>query len=238
MSTIDPAAYAALQRELNQAHAYPAAIELDNARLIRETQQALEQQTTTAAILRIVSQSITDSQPVMEAIVASCHQLFPTDSAGIWLADDDEHGSLVAFRGPAYAGLETVPKRAHSDPDSVSVSHGQGQLLHYPDINLATDAPQAFHAWYETIGPHAAVMVPMPVAGRYIGSLITVRQPPRPFFPQEIAMLTSFVDQAVIAIENVRLFNEIEDKYRQLEVANQHRSEFLANMSHELRTHP
>ena len=116
MDSIDPAAYAALQRELAEAHAY---------------------QTATAAILGVVSQSITDSQPVMEAIVASCQQLFPTDSAGIWLADDDEHGSLVACRGPAYAGLETAPKRAHFDPDPVSVSHRRGELLHYPDLNPA-----------------------------------------------------------------------------------------------------
>lgn len=155
MSTIDPAAYAALQRELNQAHAYPAAIELDNARLIRETQQALEQQTTTAAILRIVSQSITDSQPVMEAIVASCHQLFPTDSAGIWLADDDEHGSLVAFRGPAYAGLETVPKRtptptrfrfpmarASSCITPISISPPTPRRLSTPGTKLSAPMPR------------------------------------------------------------------------------------------------
>lgn len=62
------------------------------------------------------------------------------------------------------------------------------------------------------------------------------RAPPKPFSDKEIALLATFADQAVIAIENARLFHEIEEKSRQLEIANQHKSEFLANMSHELRT--
>ena len=203
-----PGLFSAAQVKLLETFAAQAAIALDNARLFHDTERALEQQTASAAVLRVIGQSVADSQPVMEAIVASCHQLFPTDSAGIWLADDDQHGELVAYRGKAYAGIAAAPKRAHFDLDPVAVAHRQGKLLHYPDFNPATDAPQVFHAWYESIGPYASVMVPMMVAGRYIGSLITARQPPQPFSTQEIALLTTFVDQAVIAIENARLFRE------------------------------
>ena len=72
--------------------------------------------------------------------------------------------------------------------------------------------------------------------GGGIGAISIIRRPPRPFSNQEISLLSTFTDQAVIAIENSRLFHEIQDKSAQLEAANQHKSEFLANMSHELRT--
>jgi signal transduction histidine kinase len=72
--------------------------------------------------------------------------------------------------------------------------------------------------------------------GAAIGALVLGRSAPRPFTPQQIELAETFADQAVIAIENVRLFDEIQDKSRQLEEASQHKSQFLANMSHELRT--
>ena len=79
-------------------------------------------------------------------------------------------------------------------------------------------------------------IAPMLWKGRGVGTVLVGRQPPRPFTDKELALLSTFADQAVIAIENARLFHEIEDKSRQLAAANQHKSDFLANMSHELRT--
>jgi signal transduction histidine kinase len=72
--------------------------------------------------------------------------------------------------------------------------------------------------------------------GEPIGGIAVTRRDPGPFSSDEVQLLRTFADQAVIAIENVRLFKELENKSRQLEVASQHKSEFLANMSHELRT--
>ena len=72
--------------------------------------------------------------------------------------------------------------------------------------------------------------------GTGIGAIVVGRDHVGPFSEKEIALLKTFADQAVIAIQNARLFNEIQDKSRQLEIANKHKSEFLANMSHELRT--
>jgi signal transduction histidine kinase len=72
--------------------------------------------------------------------------------------------------------------------------------------------------------------------GEPIGVVVIWREEVRPFSPRDIQLVATFADQAVIAIENVRLFREIQDKSRQLEIANKHKSEFLANMSHELRT--
>ena len=71
---------------------------------------------------------------------------------------------------------------------------------------------------------------------RGVGAILVLRNPPSPFSAKELALLKTFADQAVIAIQNARLFNEIQDKSHQLELANKHKSEFLANMSHELRT--
>jgi signal transduction histidine kinase len=78
--------------------------------------------------------------------------------------------------------------------------------------------------------------VPMLKEGRLVGTINMYRPEVRPFTQKQIDLVSTFADQAVIAIENVRLFREIQDKSRQLEIANQHKSEFLANMSHELRT--
>src|SRR6516225_6818525 len=78
--------------------------------------------------------------------------------------------------------------------------------------------------------------VPLMREGAAVGALLLGRAAPRPFTPQQIELLETFADHAVIAIENVRLFDEIQDKSRQLEEASQHKSQFLANMSHELRT--
>ncbi|MGB6287044.1 MAG: histidine kinase dimerization/phospho-acceptor domain-containing protein, partial [Xanthobacteraceae bacterium] len=78
--------------------------------------------------------------------------------------------------------------------------------------------------------------MPLIREGIAIGVLVLARSAPRPFTPQQIELVETFADQAVIAIENVRLFEEIQDKSRQLEVASQHKAQFLANMSHELRT--
>ena len=85
-------------------------------------------------------------------------------------------------------------------------------------------------------GHRTVVVVPLFREGKPFGTILLRRQEVRPFSERELALLRTFGDQAAIALENVRLFREIEDKSRQLEVANKHKSEFLANMSHEFRT--
>jgi len=88
----------------------------------------------------------------------------------------------------------------------------------------------------ERIGDFSVGWAPMLWEDCGVGSISVLRQPPRPFADDELALLKTFADQAAIAIQNTKLFHEIQDKSLQLELANKHKSEFLANMSHELRT--
>ena len=109
-----------------------------------------------------------------------------------------------------------------------------GQIIHIPDV-----LEDAEYTWSEVqrVGNFRAMLaVPLMREGVPIGVLGLTRSEPRPFSEKQIELLTTFADQAVIAIENVRLFDEIQDKSRQLAEASQHKSQFLANMSHELRT--
>jgi signal transduction histidine kinase len=110
----------------------------------------------------------------------------------------------------------------------------ESKVIQIPDIEADPE-----YTWSEArrLGGFRAMLgVPMLREGEPIGVLTLTRKEPRPFTEKQIELVTTFADQAAIAIENVRLFDEIQDKSRQLEVASQHKSQFLANMSHELRT--
>jgi signal transduction histidine kinase len=109
-------------------------------------------------------------------------------------------------------------------------------VMHWPSVLDGTDVPEVLRRIARELGDYSIMMAPMLWEGRGVGTIHVTRNPPAPFSDKEIGLLKTFADQAAIAIQNARLFHEIEDKSRQLEVANKHKSEFLANMSHELRT--
>src|SRR5207253_4608456 len=99
-----------------------------------------------------------------------------------------------------------------------------------------TDVPAPLVRIAQARGSFSVAFAPVLWEGRGVGAIQVSRDPPQPFSDKELALLKTFADQAVIAIQNARLFNEIQAKSRELELANKHKSEFLANMSHELRT--
>ena len=112
------------------------------------------------------------------------------------------------------------------------------------DTHAPVQIPDTLAAEYQSpvrdalarVGLRALLAVPMLAEDRLIGGLVVNRKCPGPFAPEVVKLLSTFATQSALAIQNARLFQEIEDKSRQLEVANRHKSEFLANMSHELRT--
>src|SRR5262249_41383994 len=110
----------------------------------------------------------------------------------------------------------------------------EGRIIHIPDV--LTDPKYTWAEGQKLGGFRTVLGVPMLREGIPIGVLALTRSEVRPFTDKQMELVSTFADQAVIAIENVRLFDEIQDKSRQLQLASEHKSQFLASMSHELRT--
>ena len=110
----------------------------------------------------------------------------------------------------------------------------EGWIIHIPD--LLTDSSYTFVEAQKLGGYRTVLAVPMLREGTPIGVLALTRSEVQPFTDKQIELVSTFADQAAIAIENVRLFDEIQDKSRQLQLASEHKSQFVASMSHELRT--
>ena len=223
------------QRALLKTFADQAVIAIENVRLFNETKDALERQTATSEVLRVISGSPTDVQPVFDAIVKSCFRLFKVGRVTLWLVANDR----IEVRARAAAADEKAGAYTHTPLDH---SSGVGRcvvdcrVIHVPDMLTATDELPRARQLGLSLNYRAALFAPLARDGKAIGAMSLLRPEPGPFSEREIALLQTFADQAVIAIENVRLFKEIQDKSAQLEVANKHKSDFLANMSHELRT--
>jgi len=230
-------AFSPSEISLVQTFADQAVIAIENVRLFNETKEALEQQTATGEVLQVISSSVADTAPVFEKILQSCSHLFESSEQGIVLLGDDGKLHLGAHRGSARERLAAMfPVSVGADP--VSRAMTESRVLHYPDVlrDAEPDSMARRVAEMLGVGSYTQVFAPMRWEGGGAGYLYVIRSPVAPFSDKEIGLLKTFGDQAAIAIQNAKLFREIEDKSRQLEAANRHKSEFLANMSHELRT--
>jgi signal transduction histidine kinase len=234
---------------LLQTFADQAVIAIENGRLLSELQErnesltqahaqvseALEQQTATAEILRVISTSPTDLQPVFETIAENALRLCDAAVSGV-LRFDGALIHLAAHRNFSPAMRAIIPQDYPMAPTRRRMS-GRAILdrtvVHVPDVLSDFDYPQDVAG---STGWRSFLSVPMLRKGQAIGAVTVVRTEPGPFSDRQIELLKTFADQAVIAIENVRLFKELEAANRELSAASQHKSEFLANMSHELRT--
>jgi signal transduction histidine kinase/HAMP domain-containing protein len=206
---------------------------------VRTTQlrEALNQQTATSDVLRVISSSTTDVLPVFEAIVRRAKELGEAHNAHAF----HYGGGRIHFVTSTDAReefLQVMRERPSWEPDHSTITgrvvlSGKAQQI---EDKLAD--PQYDPKWAaQAASPTRRLLgVPMLRDGQPVGVLTVDWLEPGPVPEKFVRVLQVFADQAVIAIENVRLFNEIQEKSRQLEVANKHKSEFLANMSHELRT--
>jgi GAF domain-containing protein len=209
VTRVEPGAFAEHHVQLLQTFADQAVIAIQNVRLFNETKEALERQTATADILKVIASSPDDVQPVFEAIVASAARLIGAFSAGVFrFVDGVVH--LAAITSTTPAGDEAL--RAHYprpiDETSFTVTHA-GEVLQVVDAE--NDERQRLRDIARERGTRSVVQVPLRSSGVSIGAISVGRKEPGPFAAHHIDLLQTFADQAVIAIENVRLFNETKE---------------------------
>jgi signal transduction histidine kinase len=230
------------QIELLNTFADQAVIAIENVRLFDEVQarteelsESLRQQTATAEVLKTISRTVFDLQRVLETLLENAVRICGAKHGMIFRYDGEccraaavhnaPPGSLELWeRTPIRAGRGTVVGRVLLERRPVQI----------PDVQA--DPEYDFPEAQKLQGHRTVLAVPLLREGLPLGTIGLWKTEVAPFTDKQIELLTTFADQAVIAIENVRLFDEIQDKNRQLAEASEHKSQFLASMSHELRT--
>ncbi len=240
----DPGRFADSEVELLKTFADQAVIAVENARLLKELQartadltRSVDQLTALGEVGQAVISTL-DLDTMLNTIVSRAAELAGTDGGAIYEYDD----AAEQFRLRAEHGLAAGLVAARRE---IGIRKGEGAIgrlavtrepIQITDIGEEGAYASPLRGALLGAGIRSLLAVPLLREDRLIGGLVVNRKQPGEFAPEVIALLETFATQSALAIQNARLFREIEDKSRQLEAASRHKSEFLANMSHELRT--
>jgi len=198
-----------------------AVIAIENARLFQELKESLEQQTATSHILGVIASSPTDIQPVLDVVAQNAARLCDASDASIWRTEGDKYW-LVASHGSI-----PIPRSEESRPVTRSIPSGRAifdkETVHVHDI-LSPDSLAEFPEAFRSGAVRTVLVTPLIREGLVIGAIHIRRTEVRPFSEKQIALLKTFADQAVIAMENVRLFKEIQERNSELREALEHQT--------------
>ena len=208
------APFSQAQIDLLKIFADQAVIAIENARLIAETREALEQQTATAEVLGVINSSPGDLKPVFDAILEKAHTLCNASSGGLVLIEDNGYRPIAIHGGAAFRDYWLSQGWLPFSTEEGPVWLKRGEVLHLPDA--------ASYPWHERTrrlvelgGARSFLMVPLLKDGVLFGAITAFRQETQPFTDKQIALLQNFAAQAVIAMENTRLLTETREALEQ-----------------------
>jgi len=230
-----PGPFAPADISLVQTFADQAVIAIENVRLFNETREALEQQTATSEVLEVISNSVADAKPVFDKILDSCQRLIECTDLAVMTVDEQSLVHLGAVRGEGgnrFANYRPVPLEKTVIAEALRAR----RLMFHPDTLHGDGVPEVIRRMAAKIGNFSLVVAPMVWQGDGVGALFVARAHAKGFTAKEMALLETFADQAVIAIQNARLFRQAQEARAAAETANEAKSSFLATMSHEIRT--
>jgi GAF domain-containing protein len=200
------------QIELVKNFAAQAVIAIENTRLFNELRESLHQQTATGEILASISGSMTDAKPVFDAIVRNLLRLFGTRFAAVQLLKD---GTIYMPAGDGEPGFEKLTNYYPRPLDGTTMgglAMLSKQVVQFSPIRGNPSAPASTQKFAEEFGFNSSIFAPMVRGGKVFGAVGVAQHEPRPFDEKQIGLITSFANQAVIAIENTRLFNELQKR--------------------------
>ncbi|HRY89987.1 MAG TPA: GAF domain-containing protein, partial [Rubrivivax sp.] len=209
MSSPEPGALSDRQMELLTTFADQAVIAIQNARLFNETKEALERQTATAEVLKVISASPSDVLPVFEAIAASSKRLLNAFSTTVFrIIDGVLHlEAYTPTNAEADAALTAMFPRPIAEFPPIALIQ-DGRIASIADTEADASVPAMLRDLARLRGYRSMLYMPLMRDGQVVGLIAVTRQPPGPWAEHHQQLLRTFADQAVIAIENVRLFNE------------------------------